>query len=425
MSQNEPLQKRREAATPKGVGVMCSFYAEKAKNAEIWDVEGKRYIDFAGGIGVLNTGHLHPKIQAAVAAQLEKFSHTCYQIVPYESYVVAAERINKLAPGTTPKKTAFFTTGAEAVENAVKIARHYTARPGIIAFHASFHGRTHLTMALTGKVAPYKLGFGPFPADIYHAPYPNALHGISVKEALAGLSNLFKTDIEATRVAAIILEPIQGEGGFNVTPKEFIVELRKICDEHGILLILDEIQSGFARTGKLFATEHYDVEPDMITMAKSMAGGFPISGVVGKAEIMDSPHPGGLGGTYAGSPLALAAVNAVLDIIEEEKLNERSEQLGDQLKARLEGLRGAIPQIKEVRGLGSMVAVEFMQADTDEPDADFTKKAQMHALENGLILLTCGTYYNVMRFLFPITIEDTIFAEALDKIEAALRFAAT
>lgn len=424
MSQNEQLQKRREAATPKGVGVMCSFYAEKAKNSEIWDVEGRRYIDFAGGIGVLNTGHLHPKVQAAVAAQLEKFSHTCYQVVPYESYITAAERINKLAPGKTPKKTAFFTTGAEAVENAVKIARHYTGRPGVIAFSASFHGRTNLTMALTGKVAPYKLGFGPFPSDIYHAPYPNILHGVSVKEALAGLNNLFKSDIEAKRVAAIILEPIQGEGGFNVTPKEFIVELRKICDEHGILLILDEVQSGFARTGKLFATEHYDVEPDMITMAKSMAGGFPISGVVGKTEVMDSPHPGGLGGTYAGSPLALAAVNAVLDVIEEEKLCERSQKLGDKLKARLEGLRGAVPQIKEVRGLGSMVAVEFMKAGTDEPDADFTKKAQMHALENGLILLTCGTHYNVMRFLFPITIEDSVFDEALDKIEASLHFAA-
>lgn len=424
MSQNEQLQKRREAATPKGVGVMCSFYAEKAKNSEIWDVEGRRYIDFAGGIGVLNTGHLHPKIQAAVAAQLEKFSHTCYQVVPYESYITAAERINKLVPGKTPKKTAFFTTGAEAVENAVKIARHYTGRPGVIAFSASFHGRTNLTMALTGKVAPYKLGFGPFPSDIYHAPYPNILHGVSVKEALAGLNNLFKSDIEAKRVAAMILEPIQGEGGFNVAPKEFIVELRKICDEHGILLILDEVQSGFARTGKLFATEYYDVEPDMITMAKSMAGGFPISGVVGKAEVMDSPHPGGLGGTYAGNPLALAAVNAVLDVIEEEKLCERSQKLGDKLKARLEGLRGAVPQIKEVRGLGSMVAVEFMKAGTDEPDADFTKKAQMHALENGLILLTCGTHYNVMRFLFPITIEDAVFDEALDKIEASLHFAA-
>ena len=424
MSQNEQLQKRREAATPKGVGVMCSFYAEKAKNSEIWDVEGRRYIDFAGGIGVLNTGHLHPKVQAAVAAQLEKFSHTCYQVVPYESYITAAERINKLAPGKTPKKTAFFTTGAEAVENAVKIARHYTGRPGIIAFSASFHGRTNLTMALTGKVAPYKLGFGPFPSDIYHAPYPNILHGVSVKEALAGLNNLFKSDIEAKRVAAIILEPIQGEGGFNVTPKEFIQELRKICDEHGILLILDEVQSGFARTGKLFATEHYDVEPDLITMAKSMAGGFPISGVVGKTEVMDSPHPGGLGGTYAGSPLALAAVNAVLDVIEEEKLCERAQKLGDKLKARLEGLRGAIPQIKEVRGLGSMVAVEFMKSGTNEPDADFTKKAQMHALENGLILLTCGTHYNVMRFLFPITIEDAVFDEALDKIEASLHFAA-
>ncbi|WP_434778462.1 4-aminobutyrate--2-oxoglutarate transaminase [Neisseria sp. Ec49-e6-T10] len=421
MSLNKELELRRINATPQGVGVMCQFYAAKAKNAEIWDVENNRYIDFAGGIGVLNTGHLHPKIKAAVQAQLEAFSHPCYQVVPYEGYITAAERLNELAPIEGAKKTAFFSTGAEAVENAVKVARQYTGRPGVIAFYGAFHGRTNLTMALTGKVAPYKLGFGPFSADIYHASYPNELHGVSVEEAITSIEHLFKADIEAKRVAAIILEPIQGEGGFNITPDIFMQALRKICDEHGIVLIFDEVQSGFARTGKLFASEHYSVKPDLITMAKSLAGGFPISALVGKAQMMDSPSRGGLGGTYAGNPLGLAAVNAVLDVIKEEQLCERSEKLGIKLKTRLENLRQDIPQIKDIRGLGSMVAVEFMKPNTNQADAEFTSKVQAHALKNGLILLTCGTHYNVIRFLYPLTIEEHIFDEALDKLEVALR----
>ncbi|OQS11511.1 4-aminobutyrate--2-oxoglutarate transaminase [Chromobacterium violaceum] len=420
MSQQQLMQ-RKSDATPRGVGVMCSFFADRAKNAEVWDTEGRRYIDFAGGIGVLNTGHLHPKVEAAVAEQLSRFSHTCYQVVPYESYISLAEKLNALAPGKHAKKTAFFTTGAEAVENAVKIARAATGRPGVIAFGGAFHGRTLMGMALTGKVAPYKLGFGPFPSDVYHAPYPNALHGVSVQDSLAGLEKLFKFDIDPARVAAIIYEPVQGEGGFYAAPAEWVKALRELCDRHGILLIADEVQSGFARTGKLLASEHFDAVPDLITMAKSLAGGFPLSAVTGRAEVMDAPAPGGLGGTYAGNPLALAAAHAVLDVIDSEKLVERAQRLGDALKEKLNGLKSAVPQIAEVRGLGAMIAVEFNQPGSHQPDPDFAKKVQQHALANGLILLTCGIYANVVRFLFPLTIEDEVFAEALGKLEAALK----
>lgn len=418
---NAELQQRKEAATPRGVGIMCNFYAARAKNAEVWDVEGNRYIDFAGGIGVLNTGHLHDKVQAAVAAQLARFSHTCYQVVPYELYVSVAEKLNRLTPGSHAKKTAFFTSGAEAVENAVKIARCHTGRPGVIAFYGGYHGRTNMTLGLTGKVAPYKLGFGPFPADVFHAPYPNALHGVSEQDALDGLHKLFKCDIDPHRVAAIIVEPIQGEGGFNVTPFSFLHQLRRLCDENGILLIADEVQTGFARTGRLFAMEHSGVIPDLMTTAKSLAGGFPLSAVTGRAEIMDAPAPGGLGGTYAGNPLALAAAEAVFEVIAAERLCERAQALGERLRTRLESLRAAVPQIAEVRGLGGMLAVEFMQPGSHTPDADTPKKVQQHALAHGLILLSCGTHYNVLRFLFPLTIEDGLFAEALDILEAALR----
>jgi 4-aminobutyrate aminotransferase len=400
---------------------MCEFFIDHAKNAELWDTTGKRYIDFGGGIGVLNTGHLHPKVQAAVAAQLQKFSHTCYQVVPYESYVSMAEKINHKSPGTHAKKTAFFSTGAEAVENAIKIARAATGRPAIIAFGGAFHGRTLLTMALTGKVVPYKVGFGPFPGDIYHAPFPNTLHGTSTEDALTSLEKLFKYDVEPSRVAAIIFEPVQGEGGFVPAPVEFVRRLRAICDQHGILLIADEVQAGFARTGKLFAMENYDVLPDLTTLAKSLAGGFPLSAVVGRAEIMDAPAPGGLGGTYAGNPLALAAAEAVLDVIEEEQLVQRSQKLGAQLQEKLRSLKSAVPEIAEVRGLGSMVAVEFMKPGTHEPDANFAKKVQAAALSRGLLLLTCGTYYNVVRFLYPLTIEDPVFEEALGILEASLK----
>ncbi|WP_206956375.1 4-aminobutyrate--2-oxoglutarate transaminase [Trinickia acidisoli] len=418
---NSDLQARKDAATPRGVGVMCDFYAARAENAELWDVEGRRFIDFAAGIAVLNTGHRHPRIVAAIEAQLARFTHTAYQVVPYASYVELAEKINARAPGTSPKKTAFFTTGAEAVENAVKIARAATGRPGVIAFAGGFHGRTLMGMALTGKVAPYKVGFGPFPSDVYHAPFPNRVHGVTTADALHAVETLLKADIEPIRVAAIVFEPVQGEGGFNVAPPEFVRGLRRLCDEHGIVLIADEVQTGFARTGQLFAMQHYDVAADLITMAKSLAGGMPLSGVVGRADLMDAAAPGGLGGTYAGNPLALASAHAVLDIIDEERLCERATRLGDTLKARLEALRTDIPQLADIRGPGAMVAAEFLQPGTRTPDAAFVKRVQAHALERGLLLLVCGTYGNVIRFLFPLTIETSVFDDALGLLEEALK----
>jgi 4-aminobutyrate aminotransferase/4-aminobutyrate aminotransferase/(S)-3-amino-2-methylpropionate transaminase len=416
---NAELVRRKDAATPRGVGVMCNFYAERAENSEIWDVEGKRYIDFAAGIAVLNTGHRHPRLVAALQEQLNRFTHTAYQIVPYASYIELAEKINQRAPGRSARKTAFFTTGAEAVENAIKIARAATGRPGVIAFSGGFHGRTMMGMALTGKVAPYKVGFGPFPGEVYHAPYPSALHGVSVDDARRALDHLFKADIDPRRVAAMIFEPVQGEGGFNVAPPEFVRMLRAICDEHGILLIADEVQTGFCRTGKLFAMEHYDVAPDLTTMAKSLAGGMPLSAVCGRAEIMDAPSPGGLGGTYAGNPLAVASALAVLDVLESENLIARGAALGERLTERLNSLKPRVPQIAEVRGIGAMVAVEFRRAD-GSPDADFTRDVQNRALEKGLLLLSCGVYGNVIRFLFPLTIEDAVMDEGLDILAEVL-----
>ncbi|MEZ6875310.1 4-aminobutyrate transaminase [Enterobacter sp. KBR-315C3_2022] len=419
MSNNE-FHQRRLSATPRGVGVMCQFFAESAQNATLTDVEGNEYIDFAAGIAVLNTGHRHPEMIAAVEKQLQQFTHTAYQIVPYESYVSLAEKLNELAPIKGPAKTAFFTTGAEAVENAVKIARAHTGRPGVIAFGGGFHGRTYMTMALTGKVAPYKLGFGPFPGSVYHVPYPSELHGITTQDAVTAIERLFKADIEAKQVAAIIFEPVQGEGGFNVAPKELVAAVRRICDEHGIVMIADEVQSGFARTGRLFAMDHYADGPDLMTMAKSLAGGMPLSGVVGKADIMDAPAPGGLGGTYAGNPLAVAAAHAVLNIIDSEGLCDRAQRLGDRLKATLEEIKGGCPSLAAVRGVGSMIAAEFFDPTTREPSAAIAQKIQHKALEQGLLLLTCGQYGNVIRFLYPLTIPDAQFSQALAILERTM-----
>lgn len=421
MRLNTEWQSRKELATARGVGVLTQVFAARAENAEVWDVEGTRYIDFAGGIGVLNTGHRHPKVMAAVSAQLEKFTHTCYQVVPYPGYVTLAEKLNEITPGRFAKKTAFFSTGAEAIENAVKIARAATGRTGIIAFSGAFHGRTMMAMALTGKVAPYKAGFGPFPPDIYHAPFPIDLHGVSVEDALRGLNTLFKADIDPQRVAGVVIEPVQGEGGFYVASPQLMRRLRELCDEHGMLLIADEIQSGFARTGKLFAMEHYGVDPDIIVMAKSLAGGFPLSAVTGRAAVMDAPAPGGLGGTYAGNPVAIAAALAVLEVIRDESLVERANRLGEELRARLGRWQREVPQIAEVRGLGAMIGVEFADPKTREPDPAFAKKVQARALERGLLLLTCGIHFNVIRFLMPLTIPDAVFAEALQILEQSIR----
>ncbi|MFC4954649.1 aminotransferase class III-fold pyridoxal phosphate-dependent enzyme, partial [Acinetobacter puyangensis] len=363
-SKHSALNARKQQATPKGVGVMCQWYAEKAENATIWDAEGNKFIDFTGGIAVLNTGHRHPKIIAAVTEQLSKFTHTAYQVVPYESYVALAERINERAPIAGPAKTTFFSTGAEAVENAVKIARSYTGRHGIITFGNGFHGRSFMTMAMTGKTAPYKRDFGVMPAGVFHARYPVPSKGISVDDAIESIENIFAEDVAAHDVAAIVLEPVQGEGGFNVVPAEFLKRLRELCDQHGILIVADEVQSGFARTGQLFAMNYYETKADLITMAKSLGGGFPISGVVGRAEVMDAPNPGGLGGTYAGNPVAVAAAHAVIDVIEGEKLCDRANTLGAELVAVLEHIQQkTVNVVADIRALGSMVAIELETAE--------------------------------------------------------------
>ncbi len=419
MSDNAGLRARREAATPRGVGIAAPFFVQRAENSELWDVEGRRYVDFAGGIAVLNTGHRHPRVLAALRAQLDAFTHTAYQVAAYESYVRLAERLVKLTPGAHAKKATFFSTGAEAVENAVKIARAATGRPGVVAFSGGFHGRTMMGMALTGKVVPYKLGFGPFPGDVWHVPFPMALHGVTTADSVEALHRLFRADVDPKRVAAIVVEPVQGEGGFYPAPPDLMRALRAECDEHGILLVADEIQTGFARTGKMFAMEHHDVVADLVTVAKSLGGGLPISGVVGRAEVMDAPAPGGLGGTYAGNPLAVAAAHAVLDVIAEEQLVERANVLGDRLKDRLERIQARVPALAEVRGPGAMVAAEFMQPGGG-PDADFAKRVQARALEGGLLLLTCGVHANVIRFLFPLTIEDAVLHEGLAILEKAL-----
>lgn len=411
---NAQLLARRQAALPRGVGQSHALFASHARNAEIWDVEGRRHIDFAGGIAVLNTGHTHPEITAAVQAQVEKFSHTCFQVVAYASYIELAEKLNALAPGDAPKKTLFLTSGAEAVENAVKIARAYTRRPGVIAFGGGFHGRTNLTMALTGKVAPYKIGFGPFPADIYHATYPNPLHGITVEAALDSVRALFKHDIEAERVAAFLIEPVQGEGGFYAAPPEFVLGLKKIADDHGILLIADEVQTGAGRTGTWYASEQWPVVPDLITTAKSLGGGYPISAVTGRADVMDAPAPGGLGGTYAGSPVAIAAALAVLRVFEQEQLLARGRQLGERLKAGLREVAARHPQVVDVRGLGAMVAFELgRDGDVHQPDGEAARRIVAEAAKRRLILLTCGTHGNIIRILVPLTVTDEVADEGL------------
>ena len=356
MSTNESLLARRQAAVARGVSLAHPVFVERAENALLWDADGRRYVDFAGGIAVLNTGHRHPRVIEAVRAQLERVTHACFQVTGYEPYVALCERLNRLAPGAGPNKTLLMTTGAEAVENAVKIARVATGRSAVISFAGGFHGRTLMTLALTGKVEPYKAGFGPYPAEVYHAPFPNALHGVTADQAFDAIAQIFKCDVAADRVAAIVFEPVQGEGGFYVAPKEFVLGLRELCDRHGILLIADEIQSGAGRTGRMFAMEHYGVAADLTTLAKSLAGGFPLSAVVGRAEVMDACGPGGLGGTYAGNPVACAAALAVLDVFEQEKIFERAEQVGGRIGAALERLAARHPDVAEVRRLGAMIA---------------------------------------------------------------------
>ncbi|GCL61658.1 4-aminobutyrate--2-oxoglutarate transaminase [Pseudaquabacterium pictum] len=423
MHTNADLVARKAAATPRGVAVMGNFFVERAEGALLFDVEGRRYIDFAGGIAVMNVGHGHPKVVAAVQAQMAKFSHTCWQVAPYEGYVALAEKLNALTPGSHAKKTAFFSTGAEAVENTIKIARAHTRRSGVIAFGGAFHGRSLFAVSLTGKVQPYKAGFGPFAPEVYHAPFP--CHCASLDEVKKAVQHIFRTEIEPARVAAIIFEPVQGEGGFNPIQPAAVRWLRELCDEHGIVLIADEIQTGFGRSGTLFAMERYfeqtGVVPDLMTIAKSLGAGLPLSAVTGRAEIMDAASPGGLGGTYAGNPVAIAAAHAVIDIMRDEGLPARGERLGQQLKAVLDGLRQAVPEISDVRGPGAMVAAELRDPRTGAPLADMVKRVQAAALARGLVLLSCGVDGNVLRFLFPLTIDDSLFTEALAILQDALR----
>ncbi len=421
MTTNKELWARRVAAVAPGVGIMHQIFAERALNAEVWDVEGRRYIDFAGGIAVVNTGHCHPHVMKAVEAQMKKFTHTCFQVLPYEPYVALAEKLNTLVPGKGAKKTLFLTTGAEALENTVKIARAHTKRPAIIAFASGYHGRTMMTLALTGKVDPYKLGFGPFPAGVFHVPFPSALHGVSVDDSIKAIERLFKSDVEAKHVAAIVIEPVQGEGGFYVAPPELLKRLRALCDEHGILLVADEVQTGFGRTGKMFALEHSGVEADLVALAKSLAGGFPLAAVVGKAQVMDSVAAGGLGGTYAGSPLGCAAGLAVIEVIEKEGLLARGTEIGKRINKRLAALAQRNPSIGEVRGLGPMIAMEFFKdAKPRAPAPELAKAIVAEGAKQGLILLSCGTYGNVVRILVPLTVSDAVLDEGLGILERTI-----
>ncbi len=425
MTTNAELRARHEAAVARAVGAK-DLYVARAENAELWDVEGRRFLDFTAGIAVLNTGHRHPKVIAAAAEQLAAFTHTCAQVVPYELYVRVAERLNAATPGDFAKKTVFFNSGAEAVENAIKVARYATGRPGIVAFTGAFHGRTNMTMALTGKVMPYKKGFGPFPADVYHATFPHPFHGISVERALDDLGRLLRTDIEPERVAAFIVEPIQGEGGFNVAPIEFLEELRRLADQHGILLIADEIQTGMARTGRMFAIEHAGVVPDLVTTAKGLGGGFPVSAVTGRAELVDAVHPGGLGGTYGGNPVALAAADAVFEVIEEEGLRERAAEIGRIVVSRLTDLaaRPGMEAIGEIRGLGAMQALEFVTDRASRaPDAALVGRIVAEAEARGLLVLSCGTRGNVIRLLPALTIPWEQLEEGLGILEGAIEAA--
>lgn len=413
---NANLQARKTKVIARGQGNVYPVYVERAENSELWDVEGKRYIDFGTGIAVCNTGHSHPKVVSAVKEQLDKFSHTCVMVNPYEVAVELAEKLVEAVPGESDKKVIFVSTGAEAVENCVKIARAHTGRRGVIAFNGGFHGRTNLAMALTGKITPYKNLFGPFPGDIFHAPFPIECHDITVKQSLKAIENLFKVDIAPSDVAAIIVEPVQGEGGFYAAPTAFLQALRKICNEHGIVLIADEIQTGFGRTGKMFSFEHSGVEADLMTMAKGIAGGFPIAAVVGKNEIMDAPLPGGLGGTYGGSPVACAAALAVLDVIKEENLIERSVQIGVLFNERLSVLKSQYPDlILDVRNQGAMIAMELIvDGDSEQANSQLTQAIIGKAAEYGLVLLACGFYGNVIRFLPALTISDELANEGLD-----------
>ena len=415
------IGERIARAVSKALAVTFPIVAESGSGATLTDVDGNTFIDFTGGVGCLNVGHCHPDVLAAAHEQLDRFSHTDFTIVPYEPYVALAERLAERVPISGPVKAAFFNAGTEAVENAVKFARAYTGRPAVIAFEGAFHGRTLLSLSLTSKVHPYKAGLGPFAPEVYRVPFPNAYRGISTAAALAALERAFATTVAAETVAAIVLEPVQGEGGFVVAAPEFVAGIRKVCDRHGIVLVADEVQTGFGRTGRFFAIEHSGVEPDLICVAKSIANGLPLSGVLGKAEIMDAPVVGGVGGTYVGNPVAQAAALAVLDVIDDEGLVERSNTIGETIRARMLSWQERWPAIGDVRGLGSMLAIELV-ADpaTAKPAKELANKVTEAALQRGLLLITCGVYGNCVRVLVPLVIADAELEEALGAWEEAL-----
>ena len=412
---NESLMQRRQNAVARGVSQIHPIAVQRAENATVWDVEGRQYIDFAGGIAVLNTGHRHPKVMDAVRRQLDQFTHTCFQVLAYEPYIALCERLNEMVPGDFAKKTLLVTTGSEALENAVKIARAATGRAGVIAFTGAYHGRTMMTLSMTGKVAPYAAGMGLMPGGVYRAQYPCPLHGVSDDDAIASIERIFKNDAQPQDIAAIVIEPVQGEGGFYVASPAFMQRLRALCDQHGILLVADEVQTGAGRTGTFFAMEQMGVAADLTTFAKSIAGGFPVGGVCGRAEAVDSIAPGGLGGTYAGSPLACAAALAVMDVFEEENLLARSRTVGEILTGRLSALATDDKRIGDVRGLGAMVACELFTAD-GAPDAELTGRIVAAARDKGLILLSCGQYGNVIRILVPLTATDVELNAGMDII---------
>lgn len=420
---NAELVARRSAAVARGVGMAAPIFAAHAENSEMWDVEGRRFIDFGGGIAVLNTGHRHPKVMRRVHEQLERFTHTCFMVSPYEPFVELAEKLNSIVPISGEKKTLLVTTGAEAVENSIKIARAATGRSDVIVFTGAFHGRTLLTMAMTGKVVPYKTKFGPFPGGVWRVPYPIEHKGLSVEHTMLTLQWLFKTDVDPKNVAAIVVEPVQGEGGFYVAPQAFMEKLRALCDEHGIVFIADEIQSGFGRTGKWFAMEHFGVEPDLITTAKSLAGGFPLAGVVGRAKIMDAPDPGGLGGTYAGNPVACAAALGVIEAFETENLLQKSLDQGEAMVSRLKAIKQKKTgkPIGDIRNLGGMVAFELVtEHGGNTPDPAAAKALAGGCMDKGLLILTCGVFGETVRLLAPLTIQPEVLKEGLDILESVL-----
>lgn len=418
---NQDLVARRSRAVPMGVATATPVYAARAANAEIWDVEGKRYVDFAGGIAVLNVGHRNPRVLAAVRDQLDRYTHTAFQVMAYEPYIALAERLNALAPIEGDAKTIFFTTGAEATENAVKVARVATGRPGVIAFAGAFHGRTLLSSAMTGKVTPYKKGLGPFPAEIYHLPLPSSSNGVTVAETIRAMDFLFAADIEPERIACFIIEPVQGEGGFHTPDPALFQALARLREQYGILIIADEVQSGFARTGKMFGIEHQSVKPDLLTVAKSLAGGFPLAGLIGRADIMDAIQPGGLGGTYGGSPIGCAAALAVLDVIEEENLLERANTIGARIRESIHATasRNDAVKIANLRGPGAMIGFDILD-DDGNPDGVEAKRVSARALDLGLVILTCGTHGHSLRVLVPLTVEDDVLEEGLKLLDKAL-----